>query len=227
MSTTRPDRRGRIGRDQASRVATTRQRALLCGTAGLAFGAGLTAVAIWRVATLLGWDLAAASFLVWLWAEIWTLTPEAVAAQATREDPGRALADSLLVLASLSCIVGVGFVLKAAGTAKGYEIGELIALGVASVILSWFVVHTIFTLRYARLYYSGGGTGVEFHQEEPPAYPDFAYLAFTVGMTFQVSDTDLGTPKIRATVLQQALISYLFGAVIVAMTVNVAAGLLK
>jgi len=75
------------------------------------------------------------------------------------------------------------------------------------------------------LYYTGPDGGVSFNQSEAPRYADFAYLAFTIGMTFQVSDTDLQTLAIRATVLRHALLSYLFGAVILATTVNLVAGL--
>jgi uncharacterized membrane protein len=68
---------------------------------------------------------------------------------------------------------------------------------------------------------------VNFNQDEPPDYVDFAYLAFTIGMTFQVSDTDLQESAIRHTALRHALLSYLFGAVIVAGTINLVAGLVK
>jgi uncharacterized membrane protein len=98
-------------------------------------------------------------------------------------------------------------------------------LGVGSVGLSWFTVHTLFTLRYARLYYTGEDGGVSFNQDAPPRYLDFAYLAFTIGMTFQVSDTELQSPAIRHSALRHALLSYLFGAVILATTINLIAGL--
>jgi uncharacterized membrane protein len=100
-------------------------------------------------------------------------------------------------------------------------------VAISSVVLSWAVVHTIFTLRYARLYYVGTDGGIDFNQDQPPRYTDFAYLAFTLGMTFQVSDTDLKTSTIRATALRHALLSYLFGAVIIAVTINLVAGLSK
>lgn len=84
----------------------------------------------------------------------------------------------------------------------------------------------MFTLRYARLYYVNGSGGIDFNQgDDPPAYVDFAYLAFTIGMTYQVCDTDLKTRKIRATALRQALLSYVFGAMVLALTVNLVAGL--
>jgi uncharacterized membrane protein len=98
---------------------------------------------------------------------------------------------------------------------------------VVSVVLSWTVVHTVFTVRYARLYYTGPDGGIDFNQEDPPRYSNFAYLAFTVGMTFQVSDTELQTPEIRSVALRQALLSYLLGAVILATAINLVAGLLR
>jgi uncharacterized membrane protein len=97
---------------------------------------------------------------------------------------------------------------------------------VLSVVLSWTLLHTLFTLRYARLYYEGADGGIEFNQTEPPSYGDFAYLAFTLGMTFQVSDTNLKTHLIRMTALRHGLLSYLFGSVILATMINLVAGLL-
>lgn len=93
-------------------------------------------------------------------------------------------------------------------------------------MLSWAVVHTTFVLRYTRLYYTGQDGGVDFNQPEPPAYLDFAYRAFTIGMTFQVSDTTIQAGAIRRTVLRHALLSYLFGTVIIATSINLVAGLI-
>ena len=113
-----------------------------------------------------------------------------------------------------------------ASSGKGGAQDALAGFGVFSVALSWFTVHTLFALRYARLFYLGSPGGIDFNQKTPPPrYLDFAYLAFTIGMTYQVSDTDLQTPPIRATALRHALLSYLFGAIILATTINLIAGL--
>jgi uncharacterized membrane protein len=80
---------------------------------------------------------------------------------------------------------------------------------------------------YAKLYYQGEGGGVDFNEEEPPCYSDFAYLVLTIGVTFQVSDTNLKTKEIRRTALRHALLSYVFGALIIATTINLIAGLTK
>jgi len=191
-------------------------------------GGGLFLIAIsWQSAMLAGWDIAAAYFLLRTWTRLLRLGTDEVRKAATREDPNRATTDLVLIIASVASIAGVGFVLIQAARAKGGEIAGLLALGVASLLASWFVVHTVFTLRYARLYYSEPAGGISFNQDEAPVYSDFAYAAFTIGMTFQVSDTDIEDRSIRRAALRHALLSYLFGAVLLAMTVNVGASLLK
>lgn len=81
--------------------------------------------------------------------------------------------------------------------------------------------------RYAELYYDDEPGGIDFGDSHLPAYSDFAYLAFTVGMTFQVSDTEVTGSMLRKAVLRQALLSYVFGAVIIATLINLVAGLGK
>ena len=177
------------------------------------------------MAPLGGWDAAAAVYLVWMWSTIWPLGPEETRRRANRDDPNRLSADATLLSASVISLVAVGVVLIGASHKSGSTKDLFIALAIASVVLAWGVVHTVFTLRYARLYWDDGEGAVDFNQSAPPRYSDFAYLAFTIGMTFQVSDTDLKTKEIRATALRHALLSYLFGAVIIATTINLIAGL--
>jgi uncharacterized membrane protein len=103
------------------------------------------------------------------------------------------------------------------------------SFGVVTIVCSWLLVHTVFALRYAHLYYTEPEGGIDYKSKglERPDYLDFAYTAFTVGMTFQVSDTDITRREMRRQVLRHALISFLFGAVILATTVNVIASLLN
>jgi uncharacterized membrane protein len=178
-----------------------------------------------KYAPAVGWDGAATTLLVWTWLTIWPMDAAQAATHATREDPTRAVSDVLLLSAAVASLAAVGFFLQQASSSKPPTQDILAGIGVVTVALSWLVVHTVFTLRYAMLYYTGPDGGVNFNQSAPPRYIDFAYLAFTIGMAFQVSDTDLQTPAIRATALRHALLSYLFGAVIVATTVNLVAGL--
>jgi uncharacterized membrane protein len=115
-------------------------------------------------------------------------------------------------------------VLVRAGHTTGLSKAQLVGLSVVSIILAWSVVHTVYSLRYAKLYYEGTAGGVEFNAEEAPRYIDFACLALTIGMTFQVSDTNLESTSIRRTALRHALLSYAFGTLIIATTINLIAG---
>ena len=181
---------------------------------------------IWAV-PLAAWGLAALVFVGWMWWSIWPLSPALTAARSTSEDPGRATTDLLLLSASVVSLLAVGLVLVQANQSSGLERGFLVLLSVASIILSWAVVHTVFSLRYAALYYSGAPGGVDFNEDDPPDFADFAYLALTVGMTYQVSDTNLKTKAIRRTAVRHALLSFAFGTLIIATTINLVAGLGK
>jgi uncharacterized membrane protein len=176
---------------------------------------------------LVGWDAAVVIYLVWVWSSVWRLDPRVTAQLANREDPSTAVAELMVVGAGTAMLVAVGFALAKAGQATGGMKAYLIALGLLSVVLSWTVVHTVYMLRYARAYYGEPVGGIEFNEEEPPTYTDFAYFSFTVGMTFQVADTNITSKAIRRVTLHHALLSYLFGAVLLGLVINVVATLLK
>ena len=206
--------------------ASSRTRLGVALVIGIAAAGAVGAAGAWVYAPLAGWDVAALSYTGWLWLSvIAVMTAAQTADHATCEDPSRATTGAVIVVAAVASLAAVGFILVQATSAKGSSQDLLASVGVLSVALSWFTVHTVFTLRYARLYYLGPDGGVNFNQDAPPRYLDFAYLAFTIGMTFQVSDTDLQTGSIRATALRHALLSYLFGAVILATTINLISGL--
>lgn len=179
------------------------------------------------LAPLVGWDVAALIYLVWVWFRIWPMDPAQTARLALREDPGRGARELILLVACLASLLAVGFVLTRAGSARGGQEPLHIGLVIISVLVSWTMVHTVFTARYARLYYTGIDGGINFNQAAPPRYADFAYVSFTIGATFQVSDTNLTSGEMRRTVLRHALLSYLFGAVIIAVTINLLAGLAR
>ena len=218
---TTPDGTDAVGRPPGASAAT---RLATATVAGACAGMLVALPDSWQIGTLAGWDVAAMVYVAWT--TIWRLNAAATARLALREDPGRAVADALVLVASVASVLAVALAI-AAGRAGGTGTRDLrAALAVVSVALSWSVVQTVFTSHYARLYYSRPVGGIDFNQEAPPRYSDFAYLAVTVGMTFQVSDTDLETATLRAAALRQALLSYLLGAVILATTINLVAGLL-
>jgi uncharacterized membrane protein len=190
-----------------------------------ATGAGLLGFV--RAAALIGWDVMALIYLCWAWSTVWPLDPAETEAKANQEDPGPQLTDLVLLGAAVASLAAVAVVLFGAGTATGYERYARAALALGSVFVSWTLVHTVYTLKYARLYYNGAGQpgGIDFNGTGPPDYADFAYLAFTVGMTFQVSDTAIESKEIRRSVLRQAWLSFPFLAVIVATAINLVSGL--
>jgi uncharacterized membrane protein len=194
---------------------------LLVGIAAFILAGSLLS---WKTAPLLGWDTAALVYAVWAWSSIWSLDGNLTSKHAMREDPSTAVSDVVILGGSIASLAAVGIVL---GASQSNNKVWYAALGVVSVVLSWLIVHTIFALRYAELYYHGSRGGVDFTGTETPTYSDFAYLAYTVGMTFQVSDTGFKTSEFRKIALRHALISYMFGTVIVATTINLIAGLTK
>jgi uncharacterized membrane protein len=200
---------------------------------GVSAGAGAVSALVvgivgpWWLIPLAGWDAAALLLVSWMWRSLWSLDAADTAKQARRENPRRGAADALLLSASVASLIAVGLVLVRAGHSSGLTKGLLVGLSVASIVLAWSVVHTVYSLRYAKLYYEGKPGGVDFNAEGAPCYIDFAYLALTIGMTFQVSDTNLKTTNIRRTALRHALLSYAFGTLIIATTINLVAGLTK
>jgi uncharacterized membrane protein len=174
---------------------------------------------------LIGWDAAAVVWVARILRDIWPVDAAETAATAVGEDPTRAGADAIVLGASVASLAAVGGVLVAASSHRGATQSLLVALGLVSIVVSWMVVHTVYALRYAGLYYTGPDGGIGFSGDDPPDYGDFVYLALTIGMTYQVSDTDLQSRPVRRTALNHALLSYVFGAGVVAATVNLVATL--
>jgi uncharacterized membrane protein len=202
-------------------------RVVVAAVVGIAGGGIASTSTFWQAAVLIGWDTAASILLVWIWIAVTKLSAEETRAHAIEEDPSIRMTEIIVLLSGVALLAAVGLVLVRAGNASGGTKAYLISLGVLSVALSWSLVHTVFTLRYARSFYSNPIGGIDFNEDDPPTYLDFAYLALTIGMTFQVSDTNLTSKRIRRIALAHALLSYLFGAVIVALVINVVASLLN
>ncbi len=196
-----------------------------CGAAVVAAGIAAAEQASWSVVTLIAFDVGAIVYVVWVWVTIAGSDAAATERIARAEDSSRAAAETVLVGAGAASLVAVAFTLGQAGHSGSPQRGLLTALTLGSVALAWMAVHTVFLLRYARLYYSPPMGGIDFKGERPN-YTDFAYLALTIGMTFQVSDTDIAAKSIRRTALHHALLSYLFGTGIVAVSVSSVAALL-
>jgi uncharacterized membrane protein len=210
---------------QAVRGRRTVARLIVAFLAGIIAGAVASLLGGWQYVPAIAWDVTGAVFCALAWRAVWPMSAAATAARATEEDLSRASTDVLILAASVVSLAAVTLVLAGAHHEHGVARVELASIGLTTVAVSWFTVHTIFMLRYALLYYAEPAGGIDFGSDEPPSYRDFAYLALTLGMTFQVSDTALRSSELRGTALRHALLSYLFGAIILAVAINLVAGL--
>ena len=206
------------------------RRAMIVAAIGVIVALLLLPTMPWGMAVVAGWNAAALAFLATVWPIIFRADGPHAKQLAMREDETRGSAAVLLLGASVASLLGVGLALHLAGRQGGAQRVLLIGVAVLTVVLSWIVVNTVYTLRYADLDYASTAVGIAFGDSagrQQPTYRDFAYVAFTIGMTYQVSDTTLRNPQIRHTVLFHALLSYLFGVVIVGGSVNLVAGLFR
>jgi len=171
-------------------------------------------------AVLLGWAAAALVFCLATWVSVGRMDATATAAHATTETPGDITVFVLLTIAAVASLGGIVYLLFRPVDSP------LVTAGVCLIVIvaSWLTVQTLYTLRYARAYYEGGG-GIDFNSADPPAYSDFAYVAFTIGMSFAISDTNLTTTRLRRMALPHALLAYLFGTVLLAGMVNILASI--
>ncbi len=213
------DAPGRTGVEAGPRLTILSWRRLLICLGGGLVAAGLTTVGgVPGIAVLVGWAVAASGLLIWVWRISWPRDSEGTKQLA--EEEGRThVTDTVVLCAAVASLAAVveGLVRSTSKDAVGVA---TVVLGVLVVILSWALVNTVFALKYARRYYSGGDGGIDFGQREPPAYSDFAYVAFTVGMSFAVADTQVADTSIRKVALGHALLSYLFGTVVIAVAVS-------
>lgn len=179
----------------------------------------------WGYAPVVGWNAAALTFCLMTWANIRHRDADQTAEMAKRDDPSPTATDLLILLANVASLAAVGYVLVQANSAHGARQALLAGLAVVSVAISWTMIHILFMLRYAVLYYSGSVGGIDFNQKDSPRFTDFAYLAFTLGMTYQVSDTNLQSSQIRGAALRHGILSFIFGTMILATMINLVAGL--
>ncbi|MCU1400786.1 MAG: hypothetical protein JWN62_3895 [Acidimicrobiales bacterium] len=204
-----------------------RRRLTTGAVLGAVVGGALATACPWQLAVLAGWIAASAVVLISVWMFVPVLDGEMTRAAAKREDLSTNNDDFVILAASVVSLVGVVLGLVEAKDASGGLKAWLTAVAVVTVVVSWALVHTMFTLRYAHLYYEDPAGGVDFPDEDLPDYLDFVYLAFTVGMTFQVSDTNITSRPIRRAVTRHAALGYLFGTVIIGVTINVVGGLIQ
>ena len=195
---------------------------VLCGVVA-AFLTGL--VGDWIYAPAIAWTVAALVYNAWVWLKIAPMDARQTAAHALEEDPGQRLSDLLILLAAIGSLAAVVLVMVGSKEVTGTGRLLLALLAMTCTAMSWLMVHTLFTLRYTEIYYSDEPGGIAFNQDEPPQYTDIAYMAFSVGMTYQVSDTNITTRAMRSTVFRHSLLAFVFGTGILATTINLVVSL--
>ncbi len=162
-----------------------------------------------------------AAFVGWGWRVLWPLDAAATKANACREDFQPSLEEFIVVAAGIGGLACIAMLLILGHSPTS---GLAAAIALAAVFMSWASLNLMYSARYARLYYEdGAGRGIDFNQTEPPAYADFIYFSYNLGMTYQVSDTAVNSSRVRAIVLRHCLLSYVFGLVVLASTINVVA----
>ncbi|SJZ88358.1 DUF1345 domain-containing protein [Sediminibacterium ginsengisoli] len=179
---------------------------------------------------IFSWSAFAFSYLVTTWIVIFTRTPAMIRAHAKEEDGSRMIVFALVLLGSFGSLFTV---LELIVSDQGNTSQTLTILSaVGGMLLSWAMVHTIFTIHYGYLYYNKPDAAekkqapaLNFPEEDKPDYLDFAYFAFVIGMTFQVSDVEVQTKLVRRVVLLHGLLSFLLNTFVVALTINIIAGL--
>lgn len=179
------------------------------------------------------YDTAAIAMLAFYWTIVIRSDVAETRARAASEDPGRNVAFVIVLLAvAFGFIAAFDVLLPASKSLNSLQTAFIYALGFAAVVLGWFLIHTLLVFRYAHLYYQHGDRGgkasapLAFPGTDEPRDLDFAYFSFVLGMTFQVSDVQIASPRIRALALAHGLVSFGYNTAILALVVNVVAGLL-
>ncbi|TGD85112.1 DUF1345 domain-containing protein [Mycolicibacterium sp. CH28] len=168
---------------------------------------------------LAGWSALALVFTGWTWLALWRFNHHRTATHARSEQPGHLAVVTLILGGALASLAGVAVLLR---RADDFGAGWL---AVGSIVLSWLTIHTLFALIYAKHYFDPEHPGgIDFNDPEHhdrPSFSDFLYVAFAVGMSFAISDTNLTTTRMRRTALGHGLLSFVFGTMIIASVVNV------
>ncbi len=182
---------------------------------------------------LFTWISFAMAIIVMDWIIILSSHPREVRKIAKLQDSSRTFLFLFVIAASIASMGAVVFLLKSSKGLHGASVNEHILLAIAAVIVSWWLLHTIFTLKYAHMYYDTDkddgtpkpGGGLEFPGNEDPDYLDFVYFSFVLGMTFQVSDVEIASKHIRRLAWLHGLLSFGYNTAILALSINVISGM--
>ncbi|MFI8002898.1 DUF1345 domain-containing protein [Streptomyces sp. NPDC086010] len=202
------------------------------GSAVPRLAAAVAAGAVTGVATGLPTDLALgflagiaaaeAVFVVTGWFALWPMDAATTHHNVRREEFRPAAQELAVVIAALCGLVGIVLLLLVGDAGLSHAAA---AVALCGVFMAWASLHLMYATRYAYLYYLEPEGGIDFNTDEPPKYVDFLYFSYNLGMTYQVSDTDVSSSTIRAVALRHCLLSYVFGTGILATAINLVIGI--
>lgn len=174
------------------------------------------------ISLLIGWDAAALVLSTLILVNLTGHSSASTAKIATRDDMGKQTTDFIAIAA---CIVSIGAVIVA--LALGGKDMMYIGVSLLTLILSWIVLHSIHIMKYAVMYYGGTKGGIEFNNRDgsDPTFTDFAYLSFSIGVAYQISDNTFTEQSFRVAAMWHSILSFLFSTIIVAAMINFLAGL--
>jgi uncharacterized membrane protein len=217
--------RSRLAQLSSGRLLSAR-RALISLSTGLAAGVVVALLTTPRLLPLVSWTVTVVVVLTWVWWISWPQDSEGTKRLAEHESTTKSTDVWLLAAAVASLAVVVVALVQSSSHQSPTAVASVL-LSVVSVALSWALVNTVYAFKYARLYYFDEPDvgGIDFKQEAAPTYSDFAYMAFTVGMSFAVSETEPTTTRMRRVALGHALLSYTFGTGILAVAINLVTNL--
>jgi uncharacterized membrane protein len=186
-----------------------------------ALGAALVTVAGGpAIGVLTGIAVTSGVFVLVGWIVLWPMSAHETAEFIGREVVNKTLEEAIIIFAAVG---GVAAILVLMLLGHGADQG-VAALALGGVFLAWGSVHLMYATRYADLYYPETAGGIDFNDGNAdgpdPAYRDFLYFSYNLGMTYAVSDTNVTRSEIRSVVLRHCLLSYVFGALILATTIN-------
>lgn len=199
---------------------------------GIGIAAGLFTHHVLLVRLVAGWDAFALATLLLLWVSIYQADIDRIRAVAAKEDFSRTVSFLFVLMAAGASLLAVVFLLGTLHSMPPAAQVRRLALLVVAVGSSWLLVHTVFTLRYAHMYYDQDtpgqdNGGLDFPgDDKEPDYLDIAYFAFVIGMTAQTADVSITGRPIRRLSLVHCLISFGFNTALVALVINGVAGAL-
>ena len=184
------------------------------------------------VKLLIVWNVYALSYCLTSWIVFFSRTCDQIMQHAREEDGSRIFVYFVILLSSFASLFNVLLLISSDDATKTASF-VYVPLTILGMLLSWMMVHITFAFHYAHLFYDDDDEGnshkhaggLDFPNENKPDYLDFAYFSFIIGMTFQVSDVEITSKKLRRIVLLHSLLAFGLNTFVVALTINLIAGL--